>query len=242
MGSQLLALAQAFDRVAAEEENLDLATRKFEDLLNVGSYEVRAALGSLSLLHRHPPSSASRVAWSLSWTCWPADALEKDCSDCEPGQLQLSGGLSALQNCKADCLGAAALCHPRTLSHRSTYAQKQMSALEDFPWLQEMDSKLDQLAAKGQLDSALLLTLAKAHNSIKDTDFTKEEVKEVMAHLYFKVGLVLCLAQSRGVAPSAGWAAAVAQGSPPQGFGSRQLCFCWSPCSRQRAAMGCWRL
>ena len=55
--------------------------------------------------------------------------------------------------------------------------------------LQEMDSKLDTMAAQGQLDSALMLTLAKAHNSVKDTDYTREEVKDVMAHLYFKVGL-----------------------------------------------------
>ena len=53
--------------------------------------------------------------------------------------------------------------------------------------LQEMDAKIDTMARSGALDPALLLTLAKAHTSVKDTDYTREEVKDVMAHLYFKV-------------------------------------------------------
>lgn len=53
--------------------------------------------------------------------------------------------------------------------------------------LQEMDAKIDNMAKSGALDPALLLTLAKAHTSVKDTDYTREEVKDVMAHLYFKV-------------------------------------------------------
>ena len=53
--------------------------------------------------------------------------------------------------------------------------------------LQEMDAKIDDMARSGALDPALLLTLAKAHTSVKDTDYTREEVKDVMAHLYFKV-------------------------------------------------------
>ncbi|KAL0024160.1 hypothetical protein WJX77_003118 [Trebouxia sp. C0004] len=52
--------------------------------------------------------------------------------------------------------------------------------------LQEMDAKLDSMAQSGALDPALLLTIAKAHSSVKDTDYTREEVKDVMAHLYFK--------------------------------------------------------
>ncbi|KAK9804314.1 hypothetical protein WJX72_006307 [[Myrmecia] bisecta] len=52
--------------------------------------------------------------------------------------------------------------------------------------LAEMDAKVDELAASGRLDPALLLTMAKAYNSTKDTDVTREEVKDIMAHLYFK--------------------------------------------------------
>lgn len=48
------------------------------------------------------------------------------------------------------------------------------------------EAKLDQLAASGRLDPALLLTMAKAYSGVKETDITKEEVKDIMAHLYFK--------------------------------------------------------
>lgn len=61
------------------------------------------------------------------------------------------------------------------------------TALLQVDSLQEMDAKIDSMARSGALDPALLLTLAKAHTSVKDTDYTREEVKDVMAHLYFKV-------------------------------------------------------
>ena len=57
-----------------------------------------------------------------------------------------------------------------------------------------MDAKLDSMAQSGALDPALLLTIAKAHSSVKDTDYTREEVKDVMAHLYFKVSTAQRLA------------------------------------------------
>ena len=53
-----------------------------------------------------------------------------------------------------------------------------------------MDAKIDSMAKSGALDPALLLTIAKAHSSVKDTDYSREEVKDVMAHLYFKVSTV----------------------------------------------------
>ena len=52
--------------------------------------------------------------------------------------------------------------------------------------LEEADRKIDGLADSGQLNPALLLTMAKAYSAAKDTDMTKEEVKEIMGHLYFK--------------------------------------------------------
>ncbi len=60
-----------------------------------------------------------------------------------------------------------------------------------------MDAKLDSMAQSGALDPALLLTIAKAHSSVKDTDYTREEVKDVMAHLYFKVSTAQHLALYR---------------------------------------------
>jgi hypothetical protein len=53
--------------------------------------------------------------------------------------------------------------------------------------LGEADNKIDDLAATGKLNPALLLTMAKAYAAAKETDMTKEEVKDIMAHLYFKV-------------------------------------------------------
>lgn len=53
--------------------------------------------------------------------------------------------------------------------------------------LEEADGKIDELAAAGKLDPALLLTMAKAYAAAKETDKTQEEVKDIMAHLYFKV-------------------------------------------------------
>lgn len=64
-------------------------------------------------------------------------------------------------------------------------AQKFQSLLE-VGSLEEMDSKIDTMAAGGQLDPALMLLLAKAHQSAKDTDMTREAVRDIMAHLYWK--------------------------------------------------------
>jgi hypothetical protein len=52
--------------------------------------------------------------------------------------------------------------------------------------MEKAEAKLDDLASSGKLDPALLLTMAKAYSGVKETDITKEEVKDVMAHLYFK--------------------------------------------------------
>ena len=52
--------------------------------------------------------------------------------------------------------------------------------------LEEADRKIDGLAESRQLNPALLLTMAKAYSAAKDTNMTKEEVKEIMGHLYFK--------------------------------------------------------
>ena len=52
--------------------------------------------------------------------------------------------------------------------------------------IEDADKRLDELAAQGRLDPALLLMMAKAHAAAKESSYTKEETKDVMAHLYFK--------------------------------------------------------
>ena len=59
--------------------------------------------------------------------------------------------------------------------------------------VQDADAKIDQLAKNGKLNPALMLTMANAYAAAKDTDYTKEQVKDVMAHLYFKVALAFPL-------------------------------------------------
>jgi hypothetical protein len=52
--------------------------------------------------------------------------------------------------------------------------------------IDEADRRIDDLAASGQLSPALLLTMAKAYAGARDSSMTREEVKDIMAHLYFK--------------------------------------------------------
>ncbi|EIE21209.1 hypothetical protein COCSUDRAFT_17991 [Coccomyxa subellipsoidea C-169] len=65
-------------------------------------------------------------------------------------------------------------------------AALQFDGLLQVGSLEEADTKIDDLAATGKLDPALLLTMAKAYAAAKETDKTQEEVKDIMAHLYFK--------------------------------------------------------
>lgn len=53
--------------------------------------------------------------------------------------------------------------------------------------MEDADRRIDRLAATGKLDPALMLTLAKAYAKAKETDVTKEEVKDIMVHLYMQV-------------------------------------------------------
>ena len=53
--------------------------------------------------------------------------------------------------------------------------------------LDAMDAKIDELAMANQISPALILTASKAHMSVKESPYTSEEVKDVMAHLYFKM-------------------------------------------------------
>jgi hypothetical protein len=53
--------------------------------------------------------------------------------------------------------------------------------------LEEMNQKIEQMSVEGKLDPALVLTAAKAYMSVKESPMVEEEVKDVMAHLYFKM-------------------------------------------------------
>ena len=53
--------------------------------------------------------------------------------------------------------------------------------------LEEMNTKIDEMQAQGKMDPAMVLTAAKAYMSVKESPYVEEEVKDVMAHLYFKM-------------------------------------------------------
>lgn len=65
-------------------------------------------------------------------------------------------------------------------------AGESFASLLDVDSMDAAEARIDQLAAEGKLDPALLLTMARAYAGVKETDKTKEEVKDIMAHLYFK--------------------------------------------------------
>ena len=66
-------------------------------------------------------------------------------------------------------------------------AAENFKELLEVETLEEMNTKIDQLAAEQKLDPALVLTAAKAYMSVKESPYVEEEVKDVMAHLYFKM-------------------------------------------------------
>jgi predicted transcriptional regulator len=53
--------------------------------------------------------------------------------------------------------------------------------------LADIDRKLDALLEAGKVDPALLLTTSKMYMSVKESPYTSEEVKDIMAHLYWRV-------------------------------------------------------
>lgn len=52
--------------------------------------------------------------------------------------------------------------------------------------LGEAEAKIDKMAAEGRLSPAFMLTMAKAWAGAKESDMTRDEVKDVLAHLYFR--------------------------------------------------------
>jgi len=94
----------------------------------------------------------------------------------------------------ASCPATAFLGRPVELVSSASPAQARCGArdrqsgelLAQVTSVEEADQKIDALAAAGRVTPALLLTMAKAYAGVRETDMTKEEVKDIMAHLYFK--------------------------------------------------------
>jgi protein-disulfide isomerase-like protein with CxxC motif len=58
--------------------------------------------------------------------------------------------------------------------------------LEGVNSLADVDARVDALIAANKLDPALLLTASKMYMSVKESPYTSEEVKDIMAHLYWR--------------------------------------------------------
>mmetsp|Transcript_47316 Transcript_47316/g.120752 ORF Transcript_47316/g.120752 Transcript_47316/m.120752 type:complete len:419 (-) Transcript_47316:13-1269(-) len=58
--------------------------------------------------------------------------------------------------------------------------------LERISSLEDADAEIDKMQREGRLDPAMMLTMAKAYSGVKESPYVQEEVKDIMAHLYFK--------------------------------------------------------
>ena len=65
-------------------------------------------------------------------------------------------------------------------------AGAEFDALLQSDSLAAADARIDALAAAGKLDPALLLTMSKAYAAAKESDYTRDDAKEVMVHLWKK--------------------------------------------------------
>ncbi|KAL6646792.1 hypothetical protein ACP70R_015486 [Stipagrostis hirtigluma subsp. patula] len=63
-------------------------------------------------------------------------------------------------------------------------AELKLKDILDSPSVDAACRKIDDLAEKKELDSALVLMLSKAWSAAKGTDITKSEAKDIMFHLY----------------------------------------------------------
>lgn len=63
---------------------------------------------------------------------------------------------------------------------------------------------MDKLVADGKLTPALMLTAAKMYMSVKESPYVEEDVKDIMAHLYWRVRT---RTQAVASAPTPAWCA-----------------------------------
>lgn len=85
----------------------------------------------------------------------------------------------------AKCL-AAVEAHDRAAEDdvAISIAQQKFNDILNSPSLEAACNKIDQLAKKKELDSTLMLLITKAWAASKESNMMKEEVKDIMCHLY----------------------------------------------------------
>ncbi|XP_021284511.1 uncharacterized protein At4g37920, chloroplastic [Herrania umbratica] len=92
---------------------------------------------------------------------------------------------TALANLGNACLAAVQAYDTATESIEAiNAAELKFQDIINSPSLDVACQKIDSLAAKNQLDSALVLMITKAWSAAKESNMTKDEVKDILYHLY----------------------------------------------------------
>ncbi|KAK3025679.1 hypothetical protein RJ639_042019, partial [Escallonia herrerae] len=94
---------------------------------------------------------------------------------------------SALAKLGNTCLAAAQAYDTATESIEAlNAAELKFEDIINSPSLDVACQKIDNLAEKNQLDSALVLMITKAWSAAKESNMMKDEVKDILYHLYMK--------------------------------------------------------
>ncbi|CAN1262328.1 Uncharacterized protein At4g37920 [Linum perenne] len=92
---------------------------------------------------------------------------------------------NALEKLGNDCIAAMQAYDNRAEETEAvTAAELKLQDIMESPSLDAACRKIDNLAQKNQLDSALVLMITKAWSDAKETNMTKEEAKDILYHLY----------------------------------------------------------
>ncbi|CAN0900755.1 Uncharacterized protein At4g37920 [Linum grandiflorum] len=92
---------------------------------------------------------------------------------------------AALEKLGNDCLAVVQVYDSRVEETEAiTTAELKLQDIINSPSLDAACRKIDNLAQKNQLDSALVLMITKAWSDAKETNMTKEEAKDILYHLY----------------------------------------------------------
>ncbi|XP_065847741.1 uncharacterized protein At4g37920 [Euphorbia lathyris] len=92
---------------------------------------------------------------------------------------------NALAKLGNDCVAAVQAYDTHTESIEALQAAElKLQDIVNSPSLDAACRKIDDLAAKNQLDSSLVLMITKAWSAAKESNMTKDEVKDILYHLY----------------------------------------------------------
>lgn len=159
----------AYDELRKADERAGRNRALLHEVINAGEGELEGMVAARR--NEFDESFFTHMAWLV---VAKDDAEAEDADELARLQSQL------LSLCEA---------HDQTMEERESmeHAASNIQEMLNTNTIEEMDSKVDAMANEGRIDQATLLSAAKMYNSVKQSQYTKDEVKEVMAHLYFKM-------------------------------------------------------